>query len=67
MSWNWYKSTSISNQFWMQQMVQCDACMGSGKKTEHACNTCNSSGTKTIEDSIELNIPAGITDGAPLV
>lgn len=48
----------------MQQMVQCDACMGSGKKTEHACNTCNSSGTKTIEDSIELNIPAGITDGA---
>jgi len=51
----------------ISQMFPCQVCSGEGLVYETACNTCNSTGLKNIEETIEINIPHGVMDGMRFV
>lgn len=51
----------------MQQQSTCPSCNGNGKLIKVACNSCNSNGGNLIEETVELKIPQGITDGEIMV
>jgi molecular chaperone DnaJ len=46
--------------------VPCPNCHGTGKLIETPCHACRGSGVSARDRSIDLNIPAGITDGTVL-
>lgn len=50
----------------IQQATVCPDCSGFGKIPEKKCTVCNGHGIKRKEQKIELNIPAGIDDGATI-
>lgn len=41
----------------------CEVCNGSGKTILKSCNSCNSNGYKEIDDVIEIDFPAGLSNG----
>lgn len=45
------------------QVSHCEACGGSGRRIEHPCEACRGRGTKRSEETVEVNLPAGIDDG----
>lgn len=45
----------------------CGACHGEGIIYQTKCNTCNSTGLKNIEETIDLEIPSGISEGMTFV
>lgn len=47
----------------IQSRTTCDRCEGQGKIAEKPCKTCNGSGVKGQEKTIEVKIPAGIDNG----
>lgn len=47
----------------MTQVTACPVCKGEGKKPEKPCHTCGGEGRVQQEDTIKLEIPAGIDDG----
>ncbi|MEL6986896.1 MAG: molecular chaperone DnaJ, partial [Bacteroidota bacterium] len=47
----------------MQTTTACPTCNGSGKKITAACNTCKGSGVSKAEDTITIEIPAGVEHG----
>ncbi|MCW1888142.1 MAG: molecular chaperone DnaJ [Candidatus Moranbacteria bacterium] len=49
-----------------QQVVTCDDCHGKGKKHSKNCHTCHGQGRVQEEESITLDIPAGIDTGQAL-
>lgn len=51
----------------IQQMVICQACDGDGKTFTKACKTCNGHGVVSSEETIEVNVPAGVMDGMAFV
>lgn len=50
----------------MQQVVVCDHCQGRGKTYAEQCQTCHGAGRAQKEDSLSIDIPAGIQDGQTL-
>lgn len=50
----------------IQQQVPCEECGGRGKVPEKVCSVCHGRGTQRKEQSIKVNIPAGIDDGATI-
>lgn len=50
----------------MQTTETCPVCQGTGKEITAKCVTCKGSGLTTIEDTIPLNIPAGVSEGMQL-
>ncbi len=44
----------------------CNACNGMGKELSGKCAGCNGNGKKTNSESVEFNIPPGITNGTTL-
>lgn len=50
----------------MQQAVVCDRCQGRGKTYAEQCHTCHGTGRTQREESISIDIPAGIGDGQTL-
>lgn len=48
----------------IQQATLCPTCKGRGKVPEKACTVCGGSGVKRKQQSIKMNVPAGIDDGA---
>lgn len=44
----------------------CDQCGGSGQSTLERCPSCRGEGTTTTTKKVDVNIPAGITDGKKL-
>jgi molecular chaperone DnaJ len=46
-----------------QIITACDECNGKGKKINQSCNSCSGKGHNTIEDTVEIVIPAGIKSG----
>ena len=45
----------------------CHTCSGTGEIYQTSCNECIGSGVKTIDDSIDLGIPAGVVDGMRMI
>jgi molecular chaperone DnaJ len=50
----------------MQNMTTCYACNGHGTTYSTVCSSCSGKGTKTNEQVLDVEIPAGITDGASM-
>lgn len=46
------------------QTVQCPYCHGSGRMVSHPCDKCNGSGLEMQEESLIIDIPSGVTNGA---
>jgi molecular chaperone DnaJ len=58
----------IRNTF-MGQMATtsvCPTCNGSGKKITASCNVCRGSGVTTDDETMDIEIPAGVEDGMQL-
>ncbi len=52
---------SILGQF--ATVRECSACGGTGKVPKERCADCNGAGVKRSEDTIDINVPAGIEPG----
>ncbi len=50
----------------MSQVVVCDRCQGRGKTYAEHCQTCHGAGRSQREETVSINIPAGIGDGQTL-
>ncbi len=50
----------------MQTTVPCPGCSGSGQIITAKCGTCKGEGRSIGEDTIEIDIPAGVEDGMQL-
>lgn len=50
----------------MQTAVQCPACHGAGQVIKSPCNVCKGDGRTFGEDTIEVDIPAGVHEGIQL-
>jgi molecular chaperone DnaJ len=57
------KSTFLGQ---MQTTTVCPGCSGSGQSITAKCTTCKGAGSKLDNDTIELEIPAGVEDGMQL-
>lgn len=47
----------------MQTQVECPECHGEGTVIKNKCHRCAGAGTVSGEETIEINIPAGVADG----
>ncbi len=58
----------VSNTFLgqMQTTVACPACHGAGRTITSKCTTCKGEGRAYGEETITIDIPAGVTDGIQL-
>lgn len=52
--------------FRIQQITTCPACDGRGTSVKRACPQCGGSGQMHKEETLEVNIPAGVEDGMML-
>lgn len=50
----------------MEQVVTCDRCQGRGKTYADQCSACHGAGRTQREESVSIDIPAGISDGQTL-
>jgi molecular chaperone DnaJ len=50
----------------MQTTATCPTCHGSGQQITAKCNTCHGEGTSRGEETISINIPAGVSEGMQL-
>lgn len=50
----------------IRQETYCPDCQGSGKKIHNACNSCHGDGTTIKEETVEAEIPAGVSSGMQL-
>lgn len=50
----------------MSQVVVCDRCQGKGKTYAERCHTCHGAGRTQREETVSIDIPAGISDGQTL-
>jgi molecular chaperone DnaJ len=50
----------------MQTSSTCPTCNGSGSQITSKCNSCHGEGTVRGEETITINIPAGVSDGMQL-
>ncbi len=50
----------------MQTQTTCASCQGEGKLIKDKCNTCHGEGVVRGEETISINIPAGVADGMQL-
>lgn len=44
----------------------CSSCGGMGEKISHPCQTCRGTGMGTTNSTVEIKVPAGISDGQSL-
>lgn len=57
------KSTFLGQ---MQTTAVCPSCSGSGKQITAKCTACRGEGRRTVDDTIEIDIPAGVEEGMQL-
>ena len=50
----------------MRQQTHCPDCQGSGKQVVNKCGVCHGSGTNVKEEVVEVDIPAGVSNGMQL-
>ena len=57
----------VGGGFFQQIVVQtCPTCMGEGRIITKSCKSCNGQGRQEKEDTISIDIPAGVEDGMQL-
>jgi len=49
------------------QGIRCQSCDGIGLKYKIPCNTCKSSGLKSVEETVEINVPSGVQEGMTFI
>jgi molecular chaperone DnaJ len=47
----------------MVRTVLCDACHGEGRLASQPCHECRGRGQRAVKRSVQVNVPAGISDG----
>lgn len=47
----------------MRQQVTCPDCQGGGKQVKNKCGVCKGDGTNQKEVTVDVNIPAGVSNG----
>jgi len=52
---------------YVQQQSACTSCDATGKKYTTACKSCGGKGLKNVEETIEVEIPAGVQEGMAFV
>lgn len=50
----------------IRQNISCNNCNGTGKKISNPCQSCSGSGSMSIEETIDINIPKGVSGGMNL-
>lgn len=50
----------------VRTQTHCGNCGGSGKKINNICNSCRGDGTVTVEETVDVKIPAGVSNGMQL-
>ena len=50
----------------IRQTTTCPSCQGSGKEIKNPCTSCKGKGLKREDKEVEVNIPAGVYDGATM-
>lgn len=50
----------------MQTTTTCPTCHGEGQTISAKCGTCHGEGVERVEETISINIPAGVVDGMQL-
>lgn len=61
------KGKILIKQGFLQMQTPCSNCSGSGKLAKQKCDTCKAKGYEVLEESIELDIKAGIDNGHAMV
>jgi molecular chaperone DnaJ len=56
----------VHSQGFLMITTACNRCGGAGQVIRHACPGCEGGGVVPVEDTISVNIPAGVEDGATL-
>jgi len=61
------RTTSQQTPFGMfQQTVPCTECNYTGKKVNNKCNSCKGDGTVLTDETVEINVPKGVSNGITL-
>lgn len=47
----------------IRQETTCPDCQGSGRQVKNKCGQCHGEGVKTTEEIVEIDIPAGVSNG----
>ena len=50
----------------IRQQTSCPDCKGSGKQVTNKCGVCNGTGTNPKEEIVEIDVPAGVSNGMQL-
>ena len=50
----------------VRQVTSCPDCSGSGQVVKNKCNSCNGDGTSLKEETVDVQIPAGVSNGMQL-
>lgn len=50
----------------IRQETHCPDCSGTGKQIKNKCNTCHGDGTTLKEEVVDIDIPAGVSNGIQL-
>lgn len=61
------RGAHVQNMHGMQALTMCNVCGGTGQMKIENCGGCGGMGIKKNVDSIDINIPKGMTEGAKLV
>lgn len=50
----------------VRQVTTCPDCSGSGQVVKNKCNSCNGDGTTLKEETVDIQVPAGVSNGMQL-
>jgi molecular chaperone DnaJ len=51
----------------IRQAMECPECNGSGQTYKNKCNDCNGEGVKLVDDTVEIEVPYGVSNGAVFI
>lgn len=61
-----YVKTERRGNMVLQQSVTCPYCHGTGRQITKPCKHCNGTGLESVMETVNIDVPAGIFDGAQM-
>lgn len=52
---------------YIRQAIECPDCNGSGQTYKNKCNVCNGDGVKLVDETVEIDVPHGVLEGATFI